>query len=214
MGQGSPQSSLNPFKESPMSTTNLVAAAKRGEREAFEELCRSCSERIFRTLLRITKNREDAEDALQESLLSAFVHLKEFDERASFSTWLTRIAINSALMILRKKRQSRELSMDGSVDGGVKPPQWEIADVAPNPEKVYVQGERAVILQRAISELRPSIRAVIEIHQLQEHSMKETAGRIGISVGATKARLFQAKMALRKKYRMKEVRSPRASWAA
>ncbi len=82
-----------------MNTTNLVTAAKRGEREAFEQLCRGCSERIFRTLLRITKNREDAEDALQESLMSAFVHLKEFDERASFSTWLTRIAINSALMI-------------------------------------------------------------------------------------------------------------------
>ncbi len=164
--------------------------------------------------MRITKNREDAEDALQESLLSAYVHLKEFDERASFSTWLTRIAINSALMILRKKRQSRELSMDGTVDGDVNPLQWEIADMAPNPEKVYVQSERAVILQRAISELRPSIRSVIEIHQLQEQSMKETAGRIGISVGATKARLFQAKMALRKKYRMKEVRLSRASWAA
>jgi RNA polymerase sigma factor (sigma-70 family) len=197
-----------------MITTNLVTAAKRGEREAFEQLCHGCTERIFRTLLRITKNREDAEDALQESLLSAYVHLKEFDERASFSTWLTRIAINSALMILRKKRQSRELSMDGSADGSVNAVQWEVPDTAPNPEKVYGQSERAVILQRAIRELRPSIRAVIEIHQLQEHSMKETAGQIGISVGATKARLFQAKMALRKKYRRKEVRFGRASWAA
>src|SRR5271165_5683155 len=113
-------------KGTTMSATNLVATAKRGEREAFDELCRGCSERIFRTLLRITKNREDAEDALQEALMSAFVHLREFDERASFSTWLTRIAINSALMVLRKKRQSHEVSMELPPDGGAPPMQWEI----------------------------------------------------------------------------------------
>jgi RNA polymerase sigma factor (sigma-70 family) len=206
---------MNTTMNTPANTTNLVTAAKRGHQEAFDELCRNCSDRIFRTLLRITKNREDAEDALQESFLSAFVHLKEFDERASFSTWLTRIAINSSLMILRKKRQSRETSLDvpaGEASGTVH---WEIPDHSPNPERLYAQRERELILKRAVGGLRPSIRAVIQIHQLQERSMKETAGMIGISVGATKARLFQAKLALRKRYRVKQVRFARASsWAA
>jgi len=197
-----------------MSTINLVAAAKSQNRAAFDELCRACSERIFRTVLRITKNREDAEDALQEALMSAFIHLKEFDERSSFSTWLTRIAINSALMVLRKKRKSHEMSLDVPADGGAAPLQWEIPDHAPTPEKQCGQREREVILRKAIGELRPSIRRVIEINQLQELSMKETAERIGISVGATKARLFQAKLALRKRYRMKEVRFVRTSVAA
>ena len=82
----------------------LVAAAKYGESVAFDVLCERLTPRILRSLLRITKNREDAEDALQDSLLSAFIHIAEFDGRSAFSTWLTRIAINSALMILRKKR--------------------------------------------------------------------------------------------------------------
>jgi RNA polymerase sigma factor (sigma-70 family) len=197
-----------------MIMTNLVAAAKAGERKAFEELCGDCTERIFHTLLRITRNREDAEDAMQESLMRAFVHLKEFDERSSFATWLTRIAINSALMILRKKRQSREFSVDAPVDGESTPFLWKIADQAPDPETLYGQWQRNIILKKKIDELRPSIRAVVEIHQLQERSMKETAGQIGISVGATKARLFQARTALRKKYRAKEFRVGRTRWAA
>lgn len=197
-----------------MQTTNLVKAAKAGEKMAFEELCEGCSERIFHTLLRITRNREDAEDAMQDSLLRAYMHLREFDERASFATWLTRIAINSGLMILRKKRQSRELSMDAQADGENAPLHWEIPDRAPDPERMYGQWQREALLKKKIAELRPSIRAVIEIHQLQEHSMKETAGQIGISVGATKARLFQARTALRKKCRAKEFRLGRTLRAA
>src|SRR5580658_11162162 len=91
----------------------LVAAAKYGQTVAFDVLCERLAPRILRSLYRITKNREDAEDALQDSFLSAFLHIAEFDGRSTFSTWLTRIAINSALMILRKKRNSQEISLDG-----------------------------------------------------------------------------------------------------
>ncbi len=188
----------------------LVAAAKYGESVAFDVLCERLTPRILRSLLRITKNREDAEDALQDSLLSAFVHISEFDGRSAFSTWLTRIAINSALMILRKKRTSREISLDISADSEAKPVSWEMPDHAPNPEKRYAQNERENILHMAISALRPTVRKVVELQQLQEHSMKETAQIIGISVPAAKARLFHAKVALRKAPRIKSIGSGRS----
>jgi RNA polymerase sigma factor (sigma-70 family) len=187
----------------------LVAAAKYGQTVAFDVLYERLAPRILRALYRITKNREDAEDALQDSFLSAFLHIGEFDGRSAFSTWLTRIAINSALMMLRKKRTSHEISLEGSADSGVKPASWETPDHAPNPEKRYAQHERENILRGAISTLRPTIRKVIELQQLQEHSMKETAAIIGISVPAAKARLFHAKIALRKAPRLKSIRAGR-----
>src|ERR1700722_1997956 len=98
----------------------LVAAAKYGYTVALDVLCERLAPRILRALYRITKNREDAEDALQDSFLSAFVHIAEFDGRSAFSTWLTRIGINSALMMLRKKRTTREISLDDSADSGAK----------------------------------------------------------------------------------------------
>ena len=189
----------------------LVAAAKYGQTVAFDVLCERLAPRILRALFRITKNREDAEDALQDSFLSAFLHIREFDGRSAFSTWLTRIAINSALMILRKKRTSHETSLEGSPGSGANPASWEMPDHAANPEKRYAQYERENILRGAISTLRPTIRKVIELQQLQEHSMKETAAIIGISVPAAKARLFHAKIALRKAPRLKSIRAGRAT---
>ena len=191
----------------------LVSASKSGQSVAFDVLCERYSPRIMRALYRITKNREDAEDALQDSFLSAFVHISEFDGRSAFSTWLTRIAINSALMILRKKRTSHEVSLDGTADPDTKSASWEMPDHAPNPEKRYAQSERENILRGAISALRPTIRKVIELQQLQEHSMKETAAIIGISVPAAKARLFHAKIALRKAPRLKSIRSGRNGYS-
>jgi RNA polymerase sigma-70 factor, ECF subfamily len=188
---------------------SLVAAAKYGESVAFDVLCERLTPRILRSLLRITKNREDAEDALQDSLLNAFIHIAEFDGRSAFSTWLTRIAINSALMLLRKKRTSHEISMDSPVDSDMKAASWDMPDHAPNPEKRYAQSERENILHGAIRTLRPTIRKVIELQQLQEHSMKETAAIIGISVPAAKARLFHAKVALRKAPRLRSISSAR-----
>src|ERR1700733_10724049 len=95
----------------------LVAAAKDGDRQAYAELCCRYSQRIFRTVLRITGNTADAEDTLQEALLKAYVHIGRFEGRSAFSTWLNRIAINSALMLLRKKRSHYVYSLRGAVDG-------------------------------------------------------------------------------------------------
>ena len=180
-----------------MNEPSLLAAAKNGETAAFDTLCRAHAEKLFRTVHRITRNREDAEDAVQDSLFRAFLHLKSFDGRSTFSTWLTRIGINSALMLLRKKRSWREIYIDDSVDPGGNWSFWDVPDSSPNPESFCLQREREEALRRAIGDLRPRTRAVIELGQLQERSMKQTARVIGISTAAAKARLFHARRMLR-----------------
>lgn len=184
----------------------LLEAAKRGESSAFERLCAPNKSRMFQTLQRITKNHEDAEDALQESLLSAYVNLHRFDGRSSFSTWLTRIGINAALMTLRKKRTHRELPIEGPGEAGENAAYFEAPDHAPNPEERFAKREREVLVRAAVQDLRPTIRKAVELGQMQEKSMRETAKLLGISVAAAKARLFHARAALRKSRRLKSMR--------
>src|ERR1700693_3395800 len=164
----------------------LLAAARRGGSEALERLCERATRKVFRTLVRITKRREDAEDALQDALMSAFVNLHRFDGRSSFSTWLTRIAINATLMIMRKRRTQRELPMEDTDESGEERPAHPFADPGPDPEDRYVGRERARILREALRKLRPRGRAAVEICQVQERSLKETAQMLGISVVAAK----------------------------
>jgi RNA polymerase sigma-70 factor (ECF subfamily) len=183
----------------------LVAAAKRGKTEAFQLLCERCAAKVLQATRRVTKNREDAEDALQDALLRAFIHIRNFDGRSSFSTWLTRIAINSALMMLRKRRAARELSIDATTPDCPTKAYWEMTAPAPNPEKRYIQREREKFLRDAVGRLRPAIREMVQIQHFQEHSMKEAAAKMGISVSAAKGRMFHAKAALRKSRRLKAI---------
>jgi len=197
-----------------VSERRLVAEAKRGRKAALEFLCESSTPKILRVLYRITKNREDAEDALQDSFVRALIHLKDFDGRSSFSTWLTRIAINSALMNRRKSRREREVYVNDPDEPGRDWLMSQIADHSPNPEQLYAKREEGMILKNAVNALRPRIRAAVEFHQLREFSMKETAEQLGISVAATKGRLFHARTALRKSYRRRTFAQPRESRAA
>ena len=174
---------------------SLLAAAKSGEAAALDTLYRAHAEKLFRTVHRITRNREDAEDAVQDSLLRAFLHRKNFDGRSTFSTWLTRIGINSARMILRKRRNSREISAHGA---GVDETLWEVPDSAPNPEIRCAERERERFLRDAVAGLSPRLWRTLEVHALEDHSLRETAAQIGISVTAAKSRFFRAKAALRK----------------
>ena len=184
----------------------LLEAARSGEATAFEKLCAPTKARIYQTLHRITKNHEDAEDALQESFLSAYMNLHRFDGRSSFSTWLTRIGINAALMTLRKKRTHRELPIDGPGETGERAAYFEAPDHAPNPEERFARQEREVLVREAVRSLRPTIRKALELGQMQEKSMRETAQMLGISVAAAKARLFHARAALRKSRQLKSMR--------
>jgi RNA polymerase sigma-70 factor (ECF subfamily) len=176
--------------------TVLVTAAKSGNHAAFAQLWERHSNKVFRRVYRITGNRDDAEDVLQEAWMKAYVHLKTFAGRASFSTWVTRIAINSALMALRRKRTHPEASME-FYDGGT----WRFLDVADQTkdvEELFTRHESAQRLKRAICRLKPLQRKVVEIHYLNDGSSKETADLAGISNGATKSRLSRARISLRK----------------
>src|ERR1700757_1712519 len=180
------------------SDSQLLSAAKKGDQAAFGQLFERHSKKIFHSTLRITRNHEDAEDALQDCFLSGMLHLSSFDGRSQLSTWLTRIAINAALMKLRRNRYSREVPMEFVDEEGKERPRFEPIDSAPNPEDRFAEQERAKVLHAALSGLRPRVRAAIEICQLQECSVRETARKLGITTAAAKGRLFHARVALRK----------------
>jgi RNA polymerase sigma-70 factor (ECF subfamily) len=174
----------------------LVAAAKSGDHPAFLELWRRHSKKLFKTSYRITGKREDAEDVIQDTWMKAYLHLNTFDGRAKFATWLTRIAINTSLMVLRRKRSRPEASME--IRDGDTWQHREIADLATNVEKLYARHERVERLRREILCLRPALRIVTEIRQTSDSSIQELAELTGLSVAATKSRLARARKLLRK----------------
>ena len=178
----------------------LVTAAKVGDHLAFSELWNRHAKRAYSTMYRITKNRQDAEDGLQDAFMKAFVHLNSFDGRSTFSTWLTRIAINTALMTLRRKRAHPEDSMEWTTDGNTWR-QWEVADTRANVEEHYEETEAEWRLGRAIDRLRTPLRNVIEIQRSHCISVREIAEVAGISVAATKSRLLRARTVLRRSLR-------------
>ena len=175
----------------------LVFAAKYGEHSAYVELCGRCRDSLFRAVHRITRNREDTEDAIQDALMKGFIHIRTFDGRAAFSTWLTRIAINSALMILRKRKGTYEVSLTDHLndDTGEIP---VIIEPSHGPEEHCIRSQRELLLRQAVLRLPPSLRTIVEIHQAQEGSIQDIATTIGISVPAAKSRLMRARVRLRK----------------
>ena len=130
-------------------------------------------------------------------MLNAFVHLDDFNQTSSFGAWFTRIAINAAFMLLRRKRARPEISADVQIDESEKPRQWEIADRRPSPEDLYIQLENQQRLQAAISKLPKVYRNVLEIRQRFDATMKEIAEESGITIANTKSRLRRARQALR-----------------
>jgi RNA polymerase sigma-70 factor (ECF subfamily) len=171
----------------------LVREAQAGSPAAFAQLQSIYSRQLYNTVVAITKNREDAEDALQDTFLRAYMALRHFEGRSSVYSWLTRIAINSALMILRKRRSRPEICFDSLCwEEGGKPP-LEIRDSALNPEQHCDQGQRSRGLLRAIERLEPRLRAPVQILLTHECSMKEIARALDISVAAVKSRLHRAR---------------------
>ena len=189
------------------SDEQLIAAAKTGRQAPFGELCERHMKQVSYVTRRIIRNREDAEDAAQECFLNAFVHLKDFDGRSQFATWLTRIAINAALMKLRKNRGTREVPIDEPNPSYEPVAQRDFPDDAPDPEESCSLRERKRIVKSAISALRPRAQNVVELIHLQEHSIRETAQILGISTGAVKTRMFHAKIALHRMPLLKSVGS-------
>jgi len=177
----------------------LVAAAKAGDLQAFEVLVERHERRIFFVARRITGTREDAEDVVQQTFQKAFTHVCKFEQRSSFSTWLTRIAINEALMLMRKGRGLREVSIDDASGNEETTVGLEIPDSGPSPESSYSQREREKILSSSLNELSHGTRRAIQLRELDGRSTQETARIMGISVGAVKARVFHGRRRLQEK---------------
>lgn len=176
----------------------LVKAAKAGDTTAFEELVNRYERKIFRLTMNITRNREDAEDAMQDAFMKAYSHLSTFQEDSRFYTWLVRIAANEALMRLRKRRPN-QVSLDEPVEGQDDLIPREIQDWGPSPEQRFAQSEMHRILDQAIDELGPDFRTVFVLRDIEELSTDEAAAVLGISVPAVKSRLLRARLKLRQK---------------
>ncbi len=179
--------------------TALAAAAKNGNRKAFEILVERHEQRIFFVARRITRTREDAEDVVQQSFQKAFTHLRNFEGRSAFSTWLTRIAITEALMFLRRSRGLREVLIDDLNGNEETATGLEVPDASPDPEASYSRREWAEMLFLAMNELPPGIRRAIQLRELDERSSEETARIMGISVSALKGRMFHGRRKLRER---------------
>jgi len=176
----------------------LVAAAKRGDTAAFEELVNRYERKIFRLTMNITRNREDAEDAMQDAFLKSYSHLKDFQEDSRFYTWLVRIAANEALMRLRKRRPN-QFSLDEPIEGDEDLMPRELEDWGPSPEQRFRQTEMHEILSDVIDKLEPDFRVVFVLRDVEELSTEETAKTLGISIPAVKSRLLRARLKLRQK---------------
>ena len=174
----------------------LVTAAKLGDSQAFDELVFRHQQKILAMAQRITNNREDAEDVVQESFHKAFLHLNNFQEKSRFSTWLTRIAMNEAFILLRRRRRVFEV-LPGSPDDEAKSSSEAFVDQSPNPEESCWRRERTELLTKAINRLGPKIRSTILLRDIEERSVEETAQILGTSITAVKARVFQGRRKLR-----------------
>jgi RNA polymerase sigma-70 factor (ECF subfamily) len=177
----------------------LLLAAKTGDSAAFEILCKQSANTVFHLARRIMRNNEDAEDVVQESFQRAFIHLQRFNGDSRFSTWLSRIAINAALMKLRKNHRFWEVSLDESPETEQPSAHLDVEDQALNPEQLFAQKERQQILSQVMNELTPGTREAIELRELGERSTEETAQMMGISVTAVKARVFHGRRKLRER---------------
>ncbi len=174
----------------------LVTAAKCGDTQAFEDLVLRHERRVFAVAQRITNNREDAEDVVQETFHKVFLHLDDFQEKSRFSTWLTRIIMNESFMLLRRRRAGLEV-LPESPDDGVKSFSEAFVDQNPSPEESCWRRERTELLAEAINRLGPKIRSTILLRDIEERSVEETAQILGASISAVKARVFQGRRKLR-----------------
>jgi RNA polymerase sigma-70 factor (ECF subfamily) len=176
----------------------LVTAARAGDISAFETLVNRYERKIFRLAMNITQSREDAEDVMQEAFLKAYEHLPGFEGNSRFYTWLVRIAVNQALMKLRKRRPG-QISLDQEIETDEDSFFREVEDWGPSPEERFNQTELHEILNKVIGELEEPFRIVFQLRDIEELSTEETAEALNLSVPAVKSRLLRARLKLRQK---------------
>ena len=179
--------------------STLVTQTRAGDARAFAELVRRYEAKIFRLAQHITQNREDAEDVLQETFLKAYEHLDQFQGNSKFYTWIVRIAVNQALMKLRRRKTDKSVSLDEAIDTGEDTVTREIAAWDDDPEQRFSREELQGILDNAVQSLAPPYRSVFVLRDIDELSTEETADALGLSIPAVKSRLLRARLQLREK---------------
>ena len=193
------------------SENHLLSAAKRGDQQAFVELCGRHGGHVKKKIFSIVRNEEDAEDALQETFLRAFVHLEGFRRTCKFSTWITTIGINSALMTLRKRKSRREVQAEivNAEGEALEPPEY--ADLSPSPEERRLKNQMALLVLRDIERLNPHLRAAITLFYSSECSLEELATTLNLTVATVKSRLMRGRKRLRWFLQLRGIVSSRGS---
>jgi RNA polymerase sigma-70 factor (ECF subfamily) len=181
---------------STMNEEELIRRATRGEPAALEILFARYNRPLYQTALRVLGNPQDAEDALQEGLLAAFRNLRRFEGRSQFSTWLTRIVINAALMRLRSQSARPAVSLDDNPREDETPLADRFADAGPSPEQVVAQRELREILNENLGELSPLLRSAFVLREVEGLSTGEAARALGVTENTLKARLWRARQQL------------------
>ncbi len=195
---------------SEVSEDDLITAAQRGDQQAFVELCKRHSPMVKKKILRIVRNQEDAEDALQDTLLRAYTHMPSFRRSCKFSTWLTTIGVNSALMIMRKRKVRRE-AYAGSrgLDTGTVELR-EPVDRSPGPEGIYLKQQSILLVRRHVERLPPNLRSVVNHCYGSDCSLEEAAKAQEISLAAAKSRLLRGRVRLRSSLARYGISKPRS----
>ena len=190
--------SFDKASEGLKNSTCLLQFPCGGNREALNDLFASSSSHLYQAAFRILSNPHDAEDAVQDSLLSAFRNLNQFRGGARFSTWLHRIAINSSLMRLRKRKCRREFPLEPVFTGEeLVAPGFDPLSDDPNPEEQCARVEQREILSEALLKLPGLLRTAIELCDLEGLPTKDAAQRLGVPLSTMKARLFRSRRALK-----------------
>ena len=185
------------FPYSFASDDHLVTAAQTGDQHAFVELCKRHSAAVKKRIFSIVRNQEDADDALQDALLRAYTHLSGFRRSCKFSSWITTIGVNTALMALRKRRTRQEIQPDHTNAEGETLGTLQYADHSLNPEGLYFKHQIVLVVRREVQKLRPSLRAAIKEYYGSECSLEESAEALGVSVPTAKSRLMRGRKKLR-----------------
>ena len=185
------QTNLSQSSRQPLPDMDLVHSAKQGEIAAFEELVRRHTKRVFAVARHITRSREDAEEVSQKTFLRAFLRLRNFEEKAEFSTWLTRIAVNAALINVARCTRDKVVTCEEQEWEGDSLPQ-RVPDWRPNPEQLYSQSQLREILRQALEALPQTYSTVFILRDIQGFSVSETAAALELSIPTIKTYAFDA----------------------
>src|ERR1700724_2098914 len=178
------------------SEEKLIDLGLKGDPRALDTLFTRNTRTLYQTALRVLGNPEDAEEALQEGLLSAYRNLPRFERRSQFSTWLTRIVINAALMRRRSKRARPAVSLDDCASDGELPLAERFADESPNPEQLYAGTGLCDRMNKKLAEISPLLRKAFWLREIEGLSAEEAAHVLGVSRNTLKARLWRARQEL------------------